>query len=143
MAPWSDNPSNVPAVGDGCWFAESVSAPFTVVMLDPLAREMLRAVVSATVPVPLVARSLAALGRLIVLDASPERFLFDASVIAPLKVSVLKGFAPVPIVKLEVRSGNALTIIVSAELPRLMVTEPVGLEKSVASNVAPLKRDMP
>src|SRR2546423_6284511 len=100
-------------------------------MLEPDASEILRAVVSETVPVPLVARSLVVFGRLIVLDASPERLLLAASVTAPLKVIVLNGFAPVPIVRLALKSGGALTVIVSAELPRLIVSEPVGFAKSV------------
>ena len=132
-----------PGVGDACWFAFSVKLPLTVAILEPLASEMFVAVVSPIVPVPLVARLLAELDRLIVLSAKPARFLPDASVTAPLNVIVLNSLPADPIVMLEFRSGKAFTAIVSAALPRFMVTELVGFENVVASNVAPLSVERP
>src|SRR5262245_42222314 len=117
--------------------------PLTVVTLAPLASAISRAVVSEIAPVPLVARSLVAFGRLIVPPALAIRFLAAARLTAPAKMMVLKGLAAEPIVKLAVKSGKAFTVIASAALPGLIVIEPVGLAKSVVSNVAALSRERP
>src|SRR5450432_2149846 len=137
-------PKNSPAVGDSCRLAFRVIGPSTVVRLDPVANVMPLAVVIKIVPDPEVARLLAAFGRLIVLDAKAIRVLSAANVTAPLNVTVLNSLPGAPMNRLEVRSGRALTAIVSDALPRLICTEPVGLAKSVVSNVpALLKRDIP
>src|SRR5688572_32844592 len=104
---------------------------------------MLRAVVSEIAPVPEVTRSLPGLGRSIVPEAKTASDLSAARVAAPMKVTVLNSLPDAPIDMLEVRSGMLNTVNVSAALPGLIVTDPVGLAKSVASKVAPLKRHMP
>src|SRR5581483_11004641 len=101
---------------------------------------ILRAVVNVTVPVPLVAMSDEEPEKLIVLLALPARFLFAASVTAPPKVIVLNSLPADPIVRLALKSGRALTAIVSAVLPRLIFSELLGFAKSVVSMVT-LKRD--
>ena len=144
VAPLTSMPRNVPVVAVPCWFALNVNAPSTVVMLEPLASEIFVAVVRAMIPPPLVARSLVVFGKLIVLIAKPARLLPEASVTAPLNVIVLNSPPPAePIVRLDVRSGKAFTTIVSAALPRLIVSELVGFENVVASNVAPLNVERP
>jgi len=56
---------------------------------------------------------------------------------------VASGAAKEPTLKPAVKSGSAWIVSVSAALPRLIVSELVGLAKSVVSNVAPLSRDNP
>ena len=82
-------------------------SPLTEVMLDPLARLMFCAVVKLTVPMPLVAKSDVASGKLIVPLALAEKFLFAAKVngvVVSANVTVLNGLAADPIVKHSHRS---------------------------------------
>ena len=83
-------------------FAESVIFPSAVEMLDPLPVRISRVVVSEIAPVPLVAKSLAALGRLIVLPAFAVILPPPVTVTAPPKVMplvvVVRFRPPAPIV---------------------------------------------
>src|SRR5262245_12107587 len=138
-------PMKFPLVGMACWFADSVKSPLATAMLDPADKLILREVVNETPPAPLVVISLVAFGRLIVPATKAARLLSLASVTTPLTVKVLNGLAAAPIVRPAVKSGRPLMVNVSPAFPRLIVTDPVGLAKSVVSNVPfPLRsRDMP
>src|SRR4030095_5750636 len=105
-----------------------VSAP-PVLRLPP---PVTFAAVKLIVPVPLVVSGFAPFERSIAMAALAARLLFAASVIAPLKAMVLNE----PIVRLALKSGRALTATVSAALPRLIVSDAVGLAMSVVSKVA-------
>ena len=74
-------------------------------------------------------------------EAYPERDLLAAKFTVPAKLRLASGLASEPSVNVALKSGSALTVIVSDALPRLIVSEPVGLTKVVVSKVAPLSRE--
>ena len=122
----------LPVVAVVCWFAESVSAPFTVVTLAPLASEMLRTVVREIAPVPVAARSELVVARLIVPVVVPSaltvRFLFAAIVIGKLNVT------PAPVVRerLLVVVSAALTVIAPLLLSPICTVPAVIVSSSVS-----------
>src|SRR5262245_8114939 len=94
----------------------------------------------AMAPLPVVCRSLLELDNVIV-PAFAERSLPEASAIAFVKSIELNLLPLVPTASPALKSGSEFTVIVSAALPLLTVTVPVGFAKSVVSNVAPFSRD--
>ena len=124
------NPAVVPLP-----FAIMLMPPSTVPMLAPAWKLMLWAVVIFTTPVPLVEMSLVLFGKLTAPAALATRFMLEARVTAPTNESRSKGLPVEPIVRLAVKSGRAETVRSSVALPRLTVSEPVGLAKLVSPNV--------
>src|SRR6185295_6181005 len=132
--------TRIPEVGSGlvpAVFAVSVMLPLTTLM-PPRLIKMLRVEFSVIVPVPLVEIPVEIFRTLVV---SAERFLLAASASVPVKSTSVNGLAFVPIVRLALKSGTAATVMKSVALPRLIVSEPLGLAKSVVSIVPPLRRD--
>ena len=82
----------------------AVMVPLAVVRLEPLASVRSLAVVSAIVPVPLVARSLVVFGRLIVPLALTVRLLFAPRVTAPVKETALNSPPTLPTLRLALKS---------------------------------------
>src|SRR5262245_54601615 len=105
---------------------------------------MSRAVVKLTEPVPLtdilIAKGVGS--RLIVPVAWAERLLSAASVSLPANVILLNSLPAEPTVSPALKSvlGKSLTVNVSAALPRLIVTDPLGFAKTVVSYVPLLLR---
>src|SRR5437879_2046927 len=105
-------------------------------MLEP--REMfweadiLRAAVSEIDPVALTPTWL--VPRLIAPAANAVKLLSRPSDTSPANVRPSNGLPTVPIARPAVKSGIALIISVSAGLPQLIVSELVGLAKTVVSN---------
>src|SRR6266850_892703 len=100
-------------------------------MLEPNERPMLRVVIKLTVPVPPTAMAVLALFKLIGPLAKTARLLSAARFIAPANVMEPSAAVDEPIVRDAVKSGSALIVIVSPALPRLIVSEPVGLANVV------------
>src|SRR5690349_15855567 len=111
--------------------------PLIDVMLDPIESTMFRAVVNEIAPVPFAASLLVEFGRLIAPVALTDRFLSALSVSPPANVTELNGLAAEPRVKLELKSvlERLLTVRISAELPRLIVSDPVGFWNTVVSKL--------
>jgi len=124
----------VPAV-----FALMEISPSTVDRVAPPVMEIFCTAVRVAAPLPDSATAVDP--PLISIDvASPVRFLSPASVIAPATVNWSNGAVPSPIVKPAVKSGTALIRRSSVALPRLIVTVPEGLAKSVCSKATGFER---
>src|SRR5262245_36356570 len=105
-------------------------------MLEPLASEILRAVVSVIVPLPVVVKSLVAFGKLIDPVANAARFLLANKARPPANATSVNSLPAAPIVSPALKSGNALMLRTSAAVPRLIVSVPGGFEKSVVATDA-------
>src|SRR5262249_2384955 len=91
-------------------------------------------------PDPVVVNTALAPETVIVLDENAARLLPEARVTVPLNVKGPNSVPLAPIFKLAVKSGIELRVNESAALPRLMVSEFVGLANVVVSNVELLER---
>src|SRR6185369_6500938 len=73
--------------------------------------------------------------------ALTERLLLDASATAPATVTVLTSAPAAPITRLALKLGRELRVTALAVLLLLMVSEPVGLAKSVCGIVEAVRRE--
>ena len=126
VAPTSSTPVNVPVVAPP-EFASSVTPPFTVEMLESVLSRILRVAVRLTLPAPLVARSDAAFGVLIV-SAETVSDLSAAKVTVPFRFTVSLASPPLITIDAGYEVANVpMSTVLTPVSPALIVSVPVGL----------------